>query len=315
MGLSLSIEEQGKLKAWLGTVAAQAEAELEAVLPRGEPELPENPVFEAMRHAAMGGGKRLRVAMVVAAYMAAGGAQRMPPLIAGAAMEMIHAYSLIQDDMPCMDNDTLRRGKPTTHVAFGEMVALLASDGLQTGAYELLCSEKLHSSPAVRLDVIRLFAQASGAQGMVAGQMVDMAYEEMPPGRVKITDLQRMHLLKTGMNIRACVLAGVILAGGDAGTRAALETYATHVGRAYQVWDDVLDATATAEALGKTPGKDAKSGKATYVTLLGLEKAKALAGEEVQTALAALEPLGDDSRKGGAMLLELLARHVVTREA
>lgn len=309
MALSLSPPEQAKLKTWLATIAAQVEAELDVALPRGDSTLPENPIFEAMRYAALGGGKRLRAGMVVAAYLAAGGAQRTPPLIAGAAMEMIHAYSLIQDDMPCMDDDTLRRGKPTTHVEFGEMVALLASDGLQTGAYELLCSEKLHPNPAVRLDIVRLFAQASGAKGMVAGQMVDMAYEEQAQGRVKLADLQRMHLLKTGLNIRASVLAGVILAGAQAGVRAALETYATHVGRAYQVWDDVLDATATAEALGKTPGKDAAAGKSTYVTLLGLEKAKALAGEEVQTALAVLEPLGEK-----AMLLELLARYVVTRE-
>lgn len=310
MPLALSAEEQTKLKSWLAGIASQTEAELDAVLPRSGDGVVESALFEAMRYSVLEGGKRLRAALVVAGYMACGGAQRTPPLIAAAAMEMIHAYSLIQDDLPCLDNDTLRRGKPTTHVKYGEMIALMASDGLQTGAYDLLCSEKLHANPAVRLDVIRLFAQASGAKGMVAGQVTDMAYEEAKPGSVKLADLQRMHLLKTGLNIRACVLAGVILAGGSAGVRAALETYATHVGRAYQVWDDVLDATATAEQLGKTPGKDAASGKSTYVTLLGLEKAKALAGEEVQTALAALQPLGEK-----ALLLELLARYVVTRDA
>jgi farnesyl diphosphate synthase len=309
MGLGLSVVEQDKLKGWLAGVAAQVEAELDSVLPRGGEGIVESPLYEAMRYSVLGGGKRLRAALVQAAYMAAGGAQRTPPLVAAAAMEMIHAYSLVQDDLPCLDNDTLRRGKPTTHVKYGEMMALMASDGLQTGAYELLCSERLHANPSVRMDIVRLFAQASGAKGMVAGQVVDMAYEEAKPGVVKLADLQRMHLLKTGLNIRASVLTGVILAGGEAGVRAALETYATHVGRAYQVWDDVLDATATAEQLGKTPGKDAKAGKATYVTLLGLEKAKALAGEEVQTALAALAPLGEK-----ALLLELLARYVVTRE-
>ena len=305
----LTDAERARLKGWLATVADRVEGVLREVLPPEDAALPENPVFACMRYATLGGGKRLRAALTLAAYEVCGGRARERPLRAAAAMEMIHAYSLIQDDMPCMDNDALRRGKPTAHVAYGETVALLASDGLQTGAYEVLAGERVHPDPAARLDVVRLFAQASGARGMVAGQMADMAYEKAGAG-VARADLARMDLLKTGLNIRASVLAGVILAGGGGGARAALEAYAGHLGKAYQIWDDVLDVTATAGELGKTPGKDAKAGKTTFVSLLGLEGAKVAAREEALRALEALGALGE-----AADLLRLLARHTVTREA
>lgn len=302
----LTAAEQEQLTHWLGGVGAQVEAVLDKVLPR-EGAGDAAPVLACMRYACMNGGKRVRAALCSAAYELCGGTVRERPLMVAAAMEMIHAYSLVQDDMPCMDNDDMRRGKPSAHKAYGEAVALLASDGLQTGAYEVLARAEVHPDPAVRLDVVRLFAQASGALGMVAGQALDMAYEQKRD--VTLEQLRELQALKTGANIRAAVLGGVIVANPkDAGVRAALETYAVHVGRAFQIWDDVLDVTATAAEMGKTPGKDVAAGKATFVTLLGLDSARKAAWEEAGMAVAALEGFGMRARN-----LLLLARFVATR--
>ena len=302
--------EQERLKVWLAGVAGQVAGHLDGLLPKaGVAGAVDTPLVDAMRYACMGGGKRLRAALVVAAYELVGGTVRGRALQVGAAMEMIHAYSLIQDDMPCMDNDTLRRGKPTTHVAFGEAMALMASDGLQTLAYEVLADGATHPEASVRVDIIKLFAQASGVRGMVAGQVVDMAHETAPA--TTLEELRTMHMLKTGLNIRACVLAGFVVAGGkDAALRVALDAYAGCVGRAFQIWDDVLDVTASTETMGKTAGKDARDGKATFVTLLGLEVAKREALSEVEAALQALEGLGER-----ADVLRLIARFVVARGA
>ncbi len=304
----LSPAESTRLKAWLGDIAAQVEATLDGILPK--PEGVESKLYDAMRYAVMGGGKRLRAALVVAAYNLAGGTDITRPLRVGAAMEMIHAYSLIQDDLPCMDNDTLRRGKPTTHIAFGEDTALMASDGLQTGAYEVLANPKTHPDAQARLDIITLFAQASGAQGMVAGQVIDMRYEREHLAKTP-DDLHRMNLLKTGVNIKACALAGAMLVlPRNESLIKTLDVYSFHLGRAFQIWDDVMDVTSTAEQMGKTPGKDAKAGKSTFVTLLGLENAKSAAYAEAEAALTALEDAG-----ASAEILRLIVRFTVGRDS
>lgn len=309
---ALDAVEHQRLSGWLAEVGHGVAGVLDAILPAETPGANELPLWACMRYATLAGGKRLRPALVLAAYEVAGGTVRERPLWCGAALEMLHTYSLIQDDLPCMDNDDLRRGQPTAHKKFDEATAILASDGLQTGAFEVLTDARVHPDAAVRLDVLKLVAQANGARGMVAGQVVDMQWETTKPS-IDAEQLAHMNHLKTGVVIRAAVLAGAILAQpkGEAGAalRAALDDYATHLGRAFQVWDDVLDVTANAATLGKTPGKDAKAGKTTFVSLLGVDGATARAQTEAAAALAALEPLGDKVE-----LLCLIARYAVTRE-
>lgn len=307
----LAAADEQRLANWLAEVGRGVAIALNEILPPETSATDEQPLWACMRYATLGGGKRLRPALVLAAYEVAGGTVRERPLWAGAALEMLHTYSLIQDDLPSMDNDDLRRGQPTAHKKFDEATAILASDGLQTGAFEVLTDARVHPDAAVRLDVVKLVAQANGARGMVAGQVVDMRWETAKP-TINADQLTRMNELKTGVVIRAAVLAGVILAQpkGEAGAtlRTALDAYATHLGRAFQVWDDVLDVTADAATLGKTPGKDAKAGKTTFVSLLGLEGATARAHAEAAAALAALDTLGDK-----AELLRLIARYAVSR--
>lgn len=314
--LILSEAEHAALGAFLSQTSKQVDAVLDDILPVasavGDTMMGISRVAECMRYSTFAGGKRMRPALVLASYTLAGGVVPTRALHAGAAMEMIHTYSLIQDDLPSMDNDDLRRGRPTAHKQYDEVTALMASDGLQTGAYELLASAHVHPNPEVRLEVIRLFARSSGALGMVAGQMVDMMWENHEgqggmPG-VGITELAHMNLLKTGVNMIASCEAGAVLAEADAATRKAMVAYGTALGRAFQVYDDVLDVIGTAEQLGKTPGKDAAAGKTTFVSLLGVEGAKRRAREEADTALAALSPWGPEADP-----LRLLARYCVTR--
>jgi len=303
---ALDEAEGVRLSGMLKEVSASVEAALEAWLPKDEG--PEARLHACMRYSVFAGGKRLRPALVAATCRMLGGKPEQAVWV-GAAMEMIHTYSLMQDDLPCMDNDDLRRGRPTAHKEFDEATALLASDGLQTGAFELLADARVHDDAAVRLELVRLFAAGSGAAGMVGGQMVDMQWEWDKP-TITVDELARMNAMKTGRLIIASCEAGAVLAGADADGRAAAVAYGAALGRAYQVYDDVLDVTGSAEALGKTPGKDAAAGKTTFVSLLGLDGARARAEEEAALAMDALAPFG-----GAAEDLRLLARYCVTRSS
>ncbi|MBI1309489.1 MAG: polyprenyl synthetase family protein [Proteobacteria bacterium] len=306
---ALAAPEAARLQSFLKEVSTAVDGCLEGWLPPvGNGDAAR--LFACMRYSTFAGGKRFRPALVVGAYAVCGGNDMPRAYWAGAAMEMIHTYSLMQDDMPCMDNDDLRRGKPTAHKQFDEATAMLASDGLQTGAYELLADARVHPDAAVRVEIIRLFAHSSGATGMVAGQMVDMAWEWNKPSDMDVAKLAQMNRLKTGLNLQACCEAGAVLAGEEGGlVRRAMQTYGDALGKAFQVYDDVLDVTGTAEQLGKTPGKDAAAGKTTFVSLLGVQGATDHAHEEALRATEALADFGDK-----AEMLRLLARYCVTRE-
>jgi len=261
---------------------------------------------EAMRYAVLDGGKRLRPMLVLAANESvAGNAQAA--MRAACAVELIHAYSLVHDDMPCMDNDVLRRGKPTVHVKFGQAQALLAGDALQALAFELLAPDDAGIAPAVQAALCRLLAQAAGGQGMAGGQAIDLA----SVGRALTEDeLRHMHRLKTGALLQASVMMGAACGAPDARARRALSDYGAALGLAFQVVDDILDVTADSQTLGKTAGKDAEQDKPTYVSLLGLERSREHARELLAQALAAL----DDSGLADVRALRALARMVVERE-
>lgn len=231
-----------------------------------------------MAHALLGGGKRIRPSLSLLAAEACGG-ERACALPGALASEMIHAYSLVHDDLPCMDDDTLRRGKPTTHVAYGEATAVLAGDALQTLAFETLAAQ---SNATLAVQQIQLLTLASGASGMVGGQQLDMDGEGK---QLSLHAILQMHAGKTGALLGAALLLGVTSAGADL---APWRTYAAAVGRLFQISDDVLDATRSTEELGKTAGKDLAADKSTVVGALGLDGARALMAEEVQNALDAV---------------------------
>ncbi len=243
---------------------------------------------EAMRYAVLDGGKRLRPLLVLATAQAVGGAPEAA-MRAACAVELIHAYSLVHDDMPCMDNDVLRRGKPTVHVQFGEPQALLVGDALQALAFELLTPE-VGIDPAMSNALCRLLARAAGAHGMAGGQAVDLA----SVGRVlDQPTLERMHRLKTGALLQASVLMGAACgASPDARAVDHLRRFGASLGLAFQVVDDILDVTADATTLGKTVGKDAAADKPTFVALLGLASAQAYADQLLSTAHEALNAAG-----------------------
>lgn len=264
---------------------------------------------EAMRYAVLGGGKRLRALLALAACEAVGG-HAGAALRAACALECIHAYSLVHDDMPCMDNDVLRRGQPTVHVKFGEAQALLAGDALQTLAFELLtpdAAEEPGMDGAMQARLVALLARAAGALGMAGGQAVDLASVG-----VQLTEpqLREMHRLKTGALLRAAPLMGAACAAGvSAPALEALGDYGDAIGLAFQVIDDVLDVTGSDAALGKTAGKDAAAGKPTYVSLLGLDAARKLADELHTKALAALAASGlPDTRALAALAAATVRR-------
>lgn len=240
---------------------------------------------EAMRYAVLDGGKRLRPLLALAAAQAVQG-HAEASLRAACAVELIHAYSLVHDDMPCMDNDVLRRGKPTVHVAFGQAQALLAGDALQAQAFELLTPPASEVPPAMQAQCCRILAQAAGAQGMAGGQAIDLASVGQP---LTEAQLRHMHRLKTGALLQASVMLGAACGSVSAQGQQALLDYAQALGLAFQVVDDVLDVVADAATLGKTPGKDAANDKPTYVALLGLEGAQALAQQLLEQACTALE--------------------------
>ncbi len=291
------------LKGAMVEVGTQIDALLDELLP--VPEGGERPVVEAMRYALFAGGKRFRPFLVVATADLFGVARRSS-LRVGAALECIHTYSLIHDDLPAMDDDDLRRGKPTVHRAFDEATAILAGDALLTFAFEILAQEETHGDARVRADLVRLVARGAGHRGMVGGQMIDLAAEHRDLDEAEVTRLQRM---KTGALIEASVEAGALLGKAAPALVHHLRTYARAVGLAFQIADDLLDRTASAEQLGKATGKDAEAGKATLVDLLGATRAQAHARAMVEQAGEALKVFDADR----AALLADLARYTVER--
>ncbi len=241
-------------------------------------------LVQAMRYAVLDGGKRLRPLLVLAACEAVQG-NRGGAMRAACAVELIHAYSLVHDDMPCMDNDVLRRGKATVHVRFGEATALLAGDALQALAFALLTPEGGEVPAAMQADLCRLLARAAGSAGMAGGQAIDLA---SVGHSLTEEQLRTMHQLKTGALLQGSVLMGAACGAPSAAQLAALAAYGAAIGLAFQVVDDILDVTAESVALGKTAGKDALANKPTYVSILGLDRSRAYARELLQDAMRAL---------------------------
>nr|WP_260675564.1 farnesyl diphosphate synthase [Comamonas aquatica] len=260
---------------------------------------------DAMRYAVLDGGKRLRPLLVLAAAQAVQGLPQAATR-AACAVELIHAYSLVHDDMPCMDNDVLRRGKPTVHVQFGEARALLAGDALQVLAFELLTPADAQVPASMQAQLCRLLARAAGAHGMAGGQAIDLASVGQS---LTEAQLRRMHSLKTGALLEASVAMGMACGVVSETAQQALMRYAQLLGLAFQVVDDVLDVVADAATLGKTPGKDADNDKPTYVSLMGLEPARAYAQSLYQLSLQALA----DSGLQNVQALSALAHMVVGR--
>ncbi|MFM9108999.1 MAG: geranylgeranyl diphosphate synthase CrtE [Prochlorococcaceae cyanobacterium] len=289
--------------AYLGSRRQQVEAALDASL---GPERPES-LREAMRYSLLAGGKRLRPILCLAACELAGG----PPeaaLATAVALEMIHTMSLIHDDLPAMDNDDLRRGRPTNHKVYGEANAILAGDALLTRAFEMVALRS-PGVPAERLlAVVAELSLAAGAPGLVGGQVVDLESE----GRdVDLDTLEYIHLHKTGALLRACVLCGALVAGASEALLAALGTYARGIGLAFQIIDDILDVTASSDVLGKTAGKDLTADKTTYPKLLGLAESRRRAEALVAEAKAALAPF---NATGQAAPLLALADYITGRD-
>ena len=269
---------------------------------------------QAMRYAVLDGGKRLRPLLVLAAaesVVARGESSEQPSqaaLRAACAVELIHAYSLVHDDMPCMDNDILRRGKPTVHVKFGEAQALLAGDALQALAFELLTPNTEVVDAAVQATLCRILALSAGCHGMAGGQAIDLA----SVGKLlAVDDLHTMHRLKTGALLQASVMMGVACGTVSQNASMALQEYGAAIGLAFQVVDDVLDVIADTATLGKTAGKDAEQDKPTFVSLMGLDASKAYADKLLQQALTALERTGLRNTQA----LQSLAYMVVNRAA
>lgn len=260
---------------------------------------------QAMRYAVLDGGKRLRPLLVLAAAQAVQGLPAAA-MRAACAVELIHAYSLVHDDMPCMDNDVLRRGKPTVHVQFGEAGALLGGDALQALAFELLTPETDVVPAAMQATLCRILARAAGSRGMAGGQAIDLASVGKA---LSESELCHMHALKTGALLEASVAMGVACADVPASVQQALARYASALGVAFQVVDDVLDVIADAATLGKTPGKDAANDKPTFVSLMGLERARSYAQDLLQQAEQALV----DSGLADVRALSALAHLVVSR--
>ena len=284
--------------AWMGSIQGRVEETLKRCLP-GPQHAPAR-LHEAMRYATLEGGKRVRPLLTFAAGELAG-AEPGRLGIAAAAVELIHAYSLVHDDMPCMDDDVLRRGKPTVHVEYDEATALLVGDALQTLAFQLLAEQG--GDAARQLEMVRTLASASGSRGMAGGQAIDL---ESTGKALSQTELEFMHVRKTGALISAAVKLGALCAGP---CPAALEQYARRIGLAFQVVDDVLDAEASTATLGKTAGKDSRQGKATYVQAMGASDARAFAEELRRQAHAALEGFGER-----ALRLRQLADFIVLRK-
>jgi farnesyl diphosphate synthase len=290
--------------AWTGAIQARMESALQRFLPA--PGIVPERLHRAMRYAVLGGGKRVRPLLAFAAgELAAADPLRVE--VVAAAIEMIHAYSLVHDDLPCMDDDVLRRGRPTCHVEFDEATAMLVGDALQPLAFQIMAEHVLANDPRVQLEMLRILAVASGSRGMAGGQAIDLA----SVGRaLSLPELELMHIHKTGALIRAALVLGARCGSGlDEKQFQGLERYAKTVGLAFQVVDDVLDCAASTATLGKTAGKDAAQAKPTYVSILGLARARDLAEELRAEAHAALSSFG-----ASALRLRELADFIVLRK-
>ena len=299
----------------LEAVATDIEGLLDRLL--GAQPLPEERarperLMDAMRHVSLGGGKRLRPFLVVETA-ALFDVPRERALMAGAALEFVHCYSLAHVDLPAMDNDDLRRGRPTAHKAFDEATAILAGDGLLTLAFDVLARPETHPSPAVRAELVLALARGAGLGGMVGGQMLDLAAEGRFDGKVQkleAADVKLLQTMKTGALLRFGCLAGAILGEAAPARREALDRYGTLLGEAFQIADDLLDVEGDAATVGKATGKDAAVNKGTFVSVLGLDSAKARLKTLVTEAEAALAPFG---RAGE--VLKMAARFVAERKA
>ena len=291
-------------QSWVHARQSRIESTLQNVLPASE--IAPQRLHQAMRYAVLGGGKRVRPLL---AFGAGELAQADPGrvAIAGAAVELIHAYSLVHDDLPCMDDDVLRRGKPACHIQYDEATALLVGDALQSIAFQLIADYRLANDSATQLDMVKLLAAAAGSRGMAGGQAIDL---EATGKSLSVPELEFMHIHKTGALIRAAVLLGV-RCGASLNERelAPLDNFAKCIGLAFQVVDDVLDAEASTATLGKTAGKDAQQNKPTYVSALGAAGARSFAEELRQKALQGLDGFGDR-----ALRLRELADFIVLRK-
>jgi farnesyl diphosphate synthase len=291
------------LKPALERVSADIDRQFDLLL-----EVPDDPrrqLFEAMRHAAIGGGKRLRPLLVCAACDLFK-VSREAAIRVATAIECIHVYSLIHDDLPCMDDDDLRRGKPTVHKAYDEATAVLAGDALHALAFEILADEATHADPFVRVELCTELARASGPSGMAGGQMMDLMAEHE---QFDLPTVTRLQALKTGALIAFCLEAGGIMGRIPPEGRIPLRGYARDIGLAFQIADDLLDVEGNADAAGKALGKDQAAGKATFVSLLGADRARVQAEMLVEQGIAHLQAFA-----GEADLLRALARYVVERD-
>ena len=281
----------------MARVQARTEAALDRLLPSAA--IAPQRLHEAMRYAVLGGGKRIRPLLVFAAGEAGAvpGADPARLEILGCALECIHAYSLVHDDLPCMDDDVLRRGKPTCHVEFDEATALLVGDSLQSLAFQLVSEHRVCNDPAVQVEMLKILAVACGSRGMAGGQAIDLASVGQT---LTVPELEYMHIHKTGALIRAAVALGARASSTlGAGQLERLDHYAKCVGLAFQVVDDVLDQESSTATLGKTVGKDAANNKPTYVSVLGLARAKVLAEELRKDAHKALASLATPTQRLG----------------
>jgi farnesyl diphosphate synthase len=287
------------------TVTSQAvNSELDRLLPVSES--PDSRVHEAMRYASLDGGKRLRPFLVMQSASLFNVAESAAIRVA-CAIEMIHCYSLVHDDLPCMDDDDLRRGRPTCHKAFDEATALLAGDALLTKAFEVLVNPATHADPSVRCELVADLAHASGGQGMVGGQMIDLQAHTL---NLDVAGITRLQQLKTGRLFSFSCEAGAVLGKAHGELRLALRNYAHDLGLAFQIADDILDVEGDVAEVGKRLNKDADAGKATFVSLLGLERAKSQADMLAEQACRHLDPFGEK-----ADLMRDVARFVVRRRS
>lgn len=284
-----------EFQAWMGSVQARMESVLARVLPAAH--LVPARLHDAMRYSTLEGGKRVRPLLAFAAGEVSGAApERLE--IAAAAVECIHAYSLVHDDLPCMDDDTLRRGKPTVHVEYDEATALLVGDALQSLAFQLLAEHRLADDARIQLDMVKTLAQAAGSRGMAGGQQIDLEATGKP---LTLPELELMHIYKTGALIRAAVRLGAACGALPKEDERKLDRYAKAIGLAFQVVDDVLDYDASTATLGKTAGKDSQRGKPTYVSALGLSRAREFAEELRAEAHVSLEGIGAPARRLGEL--------------